>query len=99
MLSVSARDVMSVIRIEVNPLNGSYYFVAPLLLLHVYLFVFTPGNCTWPMEKTKCPADGCGALIGGQNHEAVSGVTRLGTGDEIGDKTSTRVRGRLYLVK
>lgn len=42
------------------------------------------------MEVSRCPAEGCGAPIGGQSHVAVKGVTRLGSGVEIGDSTCTR---------
>ena len=29
---------------------------------------YTVGNCTYPMEVSKCGAKGCGAPIGGSNH-------------------------------
>jgi len=38
--------------------------------------LYTVGNCTYPMEIARCPT--CGSKIGGENHEAVEGVTRLG---------------------
>lgn len=41
---------------------------------------YAVGNCTWPMEESKCPVEGCNARIGGQNHVAVTGVKRLGEG-------------------
>eukprot|EP00602_Paraphysomonas_sp_CaronLab_P009208 CAMPEP_0185034388 /NCGR_PEP_ID=MMETSP1103-20130426/24249_1 /TAXON_ID=36769 /ORGANISM="Paraphysomonas bandaiensis, Strain Caron Lab Isolate" /LENGTH=1107 /DNA_ID=CAMNT_0027571029 /DNA_START=1161 /DNA_END=4484 /DNA_ORIENTATION=+ len=41
---------------------------------------YTVGECTFPMEKTRCSAPGCGALIGGTNHTSVTGTTRLGIG-------------------
>ena len=37
---------------------------------------YSVGNCTKPMQLARCPA--CNAPIGGQNHNDVSGVTRLG---------------------
>jgi hypothetical protein len=38
---------------------------------------YSVGNCTWPMEETRCPVPGCGKKIGGSNHKAVAGVTRM----------------------
>jgi hypothetical protein len=38
---------------------------------------YSVGNCTWPMETARCPVPGCGKPIGGDNHKAVKGVTRL----------------------
>ena len=35
---------------------------------------FTIGECGQPMEMATCPI--CGAMIGGQSHRAVDGVTR-----------------------
>ncbi|KAK4466113.1 hypothetical protein QBC42DRAFT_293724 [Cladorrhinum samala] len=35
---------------------------------------FAIGECGMPMEEARCPE--CGARIGGQNHQAVAGVTR-----------------------
>jgi hypothetical protein len=35
---------------------------------------FTIGGCGMPMERSRCPQ--CDSPIGGQNHEAVGGVTR-----------------------
>lgn len=43
---------------------------------------YSVGACTYPMETARCPAEGCYALIGGRNHQAVKGVTRLGVGSE-----------------
>ena len=45
--------------------------------------IYTVGNCTRPMELAKCPT--CGAPIGGQNHDDVRGVVRVGTTDEMRD--------------
>ncbi|CAE7238243.1 RNF213 [Symbiodinium microadriaticum] len=42
---------------------------------------YTVGNCTFPMEESTCSAPGCNARIGGTNHTAVKGTTRLGSGD------------------
>jgi hypothetical protein len=38
---------------------------------------YSVGNCTYPMEVSRCLHPGCGAEIGGRNHVAVQGVTRL----------------------
>ena len=35
---------------------------------------FTVGECGMPMQTSVCPQ--CGAPVGGQNHQAVGGVTR-----------------------
>jgi hypothetical protein len=48
------------------------------LALHVELAnsdtQFAIGECGMPMEEATCPE--CGARVGGQNHQAVAGVTR-----------------------
>ncbi|KAL9618550.1 MAG: hypothetical protein Q9160_006734 [Pyrenula sp. 1 TL-2023] len=35
---------------------------------------FTVGECGMPMQTSRCPQ--CGAQVGGQNHQSVTGVTR-----------------------
>ena len=42
---------------------------------------YSVGNCTMPMQLARCPA--CNAPIGGQNHEAVGGVKRLGHTEDL----------------
>lgn len=42
---------------------------------------YSVGACTRPMQLARCPA--CNAKIGGQNHEDVQGVTRLGVTDDM----------------
>ncbi|KAI9880245.1 MAG: hypothetical protein M1830_004589 [Pleopsidium flavum] len=39
-----------------------------------YGHAFTIGECGMPMETSRCPQ--CGAAVGGQDHDAVEGVTR-----------------------
>ena len=38
---------------------------------------YTVGNCTWPMEESVCTSPGCGAVIGGRNHQPSAGNKRL----------------------
>jgi hypothetical protein len=38
---------------------------------------YTVGNCTYPMEVSRCSAPGCNAPIGGSNHVAVAGAVRM----------------------
>ena len=55
---------------------------------------YSVGHCTRPMQLARCPA--CNARIGGQNHEDVQGVTRIGTRDEMnrnGGARSSAKRG------
>lgn len=34
------------------------------------------------MEESRCSAPGCGALIGGRNHNSAAGTVRIGTGSQ-----------------
>lgn len=42
---------------------------------------YSVGNCTMPMQLARCPA--CNAPIGGANHTAVAGVTRMGHSEDL----------------
>jgi hypothetical protein len=39
--------------------------------------IYSIGDCTRPYATTTCPAEGCGEIIGGNNHILVKGSKRL----------------------
>ena len=54
-----------------HPVSSLFPFLPCRTLIE---WKFAIGECGMPMEEARCPE--CGAPVGGQNHQAVEGVTR-----------------------